>query len=650
MSLLNAARRGVWRAVAIVTVATVATLWAPAVAGARTVSPDGLWTWSRPLPHGYRATAIASPAAGACFVAAGLPDVLLTRDGGATWTWGRSDLSPLTGAIWGVRIVTSSVGWGWGSDSSEIASADEGVLLRTDDAGATWRTQFRAPGIEFIDFSCADSMTAWAAGRDAGHPDRLVLYATTDGGERWTEAVPPADEDVTYEALGALGPGRAILLQAVWSRGAGSGEVVGTRIWRTSDGGAHWTPPATLAGAHVVAVSFSSAERGWAAGAAGSIWTTEDGGAGWRRQYRPTADLGLAAVDSRGDDVWAVGSRGFLHSFDGGLMWQLADDVHGRLVSFSDTLGGWIVEGTVYRRTMDGGQTWSRVTSAPQTAVTSLQAVAGGVVWGAADHVILSPDGGEHWLRAGERRGLNAVAARNARQAWAVGGDGVIVGTRDGGETWATQASGTSVDLVDVCFVSGVRGWAVGGEGLIVRTGDGGRHWQRSPTGTRDDIVAVEFGDARHGLALLAPRRGRAMVLRTADGGRSWSRAQLPVPARLPTALTFTVGGPATLVARDAAGATWCWRTADGGLTWRRGGELPGREIWNAVAGSGARLCAAGSSGAVVLSDDGGDTWSFAGRPAGRVTLTTVQHTSGGGFMLAGESGAVLMTGPMRGD
>ncbi len=69
---------------------------------------------------------------------------------------------------------------------------------------------------------------------------------------------------------------------------------------------------------------------------------------------------------------------------------------------------------------------------------------------------------------------------------WAVGSSGVILHTRDGGESWSLQPSLVPYTLQDVCFVNSESGYVVGGwyepdtglsRGLILRTSNGGKSW-----------------------------------------------------------------------------------------------------------------------------------------------------------------------------
>ena len=69
---------------------------------------------------------------------------------------------------------------------------------------------------------------------------------------------------------------------------------------------------------------------------------------------------------------------------------------------------------------------------------------------------------------------LNDVFFYDEERGWAVGNNGTILFTEDGGEIWSTQFSGTQSQLHGVCFVNLAVGFAVGESGTIVHTEDGG--------------------------------------------------------------------------------------------------------------------------------------------------------------------------------
>src|ERR1035437_8666350 len=165
----------------------LAAILAPPAVAAPFTSPDGLWTWSRPLPHGYPASSISAPAPGVLFVATTTSDALATSDGGASWTWSRTGgVAGFTGAE-GVQFVSTSDGWAWGAD----ATGKNGVVLRTTDGGATWQSSLTIPVLPSLSVSFADPSTGWLlAGEDFSEFYGYdVLSSTTDGGQTWSVPV-----------------------------------------------------------------------------------------------------------------------------------------------------------------------------------------------------------------------------------------------------------------------------------------------------------------------------------------------------------------------------------------------------------------------------------------------------------------------------
>ena len=60
---------------------------------------------------------------------------------------------------------------------------------------------------------------------------------------------------------------------------------------------------------------------------------------------------------------------------------------------------------------------------------------------------------------------LNDVCFADTLHGWAVGANGYILHTQNGGKTWEIQDSGTSKTLRSVIFVYSLYGWVVGNSG-----------------------------------------------------------------------------------------------------------------------------------------------------------------------------------------
>ena len=178
-----------------------------------------------------------------------------------------------------------------------------------------------------------------------------------------------------------------------------------------------------------------------------------------------------------------------------------------------------------------------------------------------------SPDWWKHpiernamWRLAGLTTDMRGVfALPDGRHAWAVGGNGTILATADGGASWAPQTSNTTEDLRSVGFVDQQRGWAVGGRGTILATVDGGASWGPQTSNTTEHLYSVGFVDQQRGWAV----GGRGTILATADGGASWApqtsntTEYLLSVAFVDQQRGWAVGERGTILATADGGANW---------------------------------------------------------------------------------------------
>ena len=146
----------------------------------------------------------------------------------------------------------------------------------------------------------------------------------------------------------------------------------------------------------------------------------------------------------------------------------------------------------------------------------------------------LAPAGPPHF----EDAPLRAVTFADAKEGWAVGDEGVIWHTIDGGKEWERQPSGTRASLRAVQFLTPYTGFVVGrtelpnragSVGVLLSTSDGGVTWTQMTGTLLPGLNAVQFFDDKRGVAAgdgsdVFPNG----VFRTDDGGRSWK--MLPGP------------------------------------------------------------------------------------------------------------------------
>ena len=129
---------------------------------------------------------------------------------------------------------------------------------------------------------------------------------------------------------------------------------------------------------------------------------------------------------------------------------------------------------------------------------------------------------------------------------------------------WSSQSSSVSVQLQSVFFIDGLTGWAVGREGVIVKTTDGGSNWSEQVSGTTNYFNSVFFTSASDGWAVggnFSPNLG--MIHHTTDGGANWIVQTDTLPRQLNS--VFFVS-PTTGWA--AGESSQILKTTDSGLNW----------------------------------------------------------------------------------
>ena len=75
--------------------------------------------------------------------------------------------------------------------------------------------------------------------------------------------------------------------------------------------------------------------------------------------------------------------------------------------------------------------------------------------------------------------------ASDKRTGWAVGADGVILHTTDGGFRWEEQHAQMPVPLYGLYVKDAKTAVAVGARGLVLTTSNGGRRWVTHETGAK---------------------------------------------------------------------------------------------------------------------------------------------------------------------
>jgi photosystem II stability/assembly factor-like uncharacterized protein/tetratricopeptide (TPR) repeat protein len=121
----------------------------------------------------------------------------------------------------------------------------------------------------------------------------------------------------------------------------------------------------------------------------------------------------------------------------------------------------------------------------------------------------------------------------SVREGWAVGDEGVVWHTREGGEAWERQPTGVRASLRSVHFLTPYIGWVAGREelpngggsvGVLLYTRDGGCKWQRVTLNALPGLNRVCFlPDGKTGfIAGDCTDQYPSGVFMTTDAGRTW--------------------------------------------------------------------------------------------------------------------------------
>ncbi|MBI1804776.1 MAG: T9SS type A sorting domain-containing protein [Ignavibacteriae bacterium] len=218
-----------------------------------------------------------------------------------------------------------------------------------------------------------------------------------------------------------------------------------------------------------------------------------------------------------------------------------------------------------------------------------------------------------HWVKqqSTTSKWLNGADFINGNVGWAVGFDGIIVKTIDGGDHWLQQPLDSSISLLAVDFINPDTGWATGYDtsGIILRTTDGGAHWDTHHVSS--SLSDVQFSSPAYGWSV-----GPDGVLHSTDGGHTWEQQVVDTSGAFFTSVFF-LNDSIGWITGQVPGLVL--RTIDAGLTWQRqtSGIIDSSETINDVffinadtgwiAGFGYNESQ--SYGLLRKSTDGGTTW-----------------------------------------
>jgi photosystem II stability/assembly factor-like uncharacterized protein len=333
-------------------------------------------------------------------------------------------------------------------------------------------------------------------------------------------------------------------------------------------------------------------------------------------------------------------------------------------------------------------------TLAAQSPLSDVQQVGDHqVMVGAAGHILLRAANGQvQQANVPVDMLLTAVQFVDTQNGWAVGHDGVVLHSNDGGQSWRKQldgnvinplllktaeddiarlqqavgvapddehlataldnasfalddaqaatASGPSRPLLGLWFRNVREGWVVGAYGIFLKTSDGGESWRAVGLDNPDRLHLNSVLGLADGSLLVAGEGGR--LYRSADGGEHWDNTQQPTDASLYTLAeladgqVLAAGFGGTLLASNDHGVSWTPR------------ELPVKaNLYGIKQLTKGDVIVAGSGGVLLRSLDGHTFESW--RAPSKAALLNVDESRTGQLLLVGTGGLqVLPISPFK--
>jgi photosystem II stability/assembly factor-like uncharacterized protein len=250
-------------------------------------------------------------------------------------------------------------------------------------------------------------------------------------------------------------------------------------VLHTADGGKTWTPQSSGTENTLCSIYFVDSQNGWAVGEEETILHTTDGGKAWEKQKSPVPFSLMKAYFVTPEKGWIVGERTHvLFTVDGGKTWNVQfkdEDFILKSISFCDPLNGWAVGeyGFIYH-TKDGGATWKK-----EAGFFDISEKTGEVVAGIF---------------------LFDVVAVDPLTAWAVGIDGYVTRTVDGGKTWKEVKTGAPKAQLFCVTSNRAETILIGGNSTFLISTDSGKTW-KSPSCEPPITYGWLYGLARRGAA-----------------------------------------------------------------------------------------------------------------------------------------------------
>lgn len=247
---------------------------------------------------------------------------------------------------------------------------------------------------------------------------------------------------------------------------------------------------------------------------------------------------------------------------------------------------------------------------APPSSISSIFFLADGKVgWavGGDGSIIHTTNGGDKWeaQRSNVAEELNDIAFNNdGTVGWIVGQGGTILTTRNRGGAWTPIASPVTANLTSIKIsADGNFGWIVGWDGTVLFSNNAGVTWRTIETGAQGKIYSIFFNRGGDRVWFVGYN---GLFYESENYGKTWAGSQI---------------GNSLLSVRISKNGQTGWaigyggnllKSIDSGKTWHNSRvsiKLPSYMQSITFLDDDLHGWAVGSDGTIIYSIDGGETW-----------------------------------------
>lgn len=550
--------------------------------------------------------------------------------------------------LYDVHFISETHGWAVGNSvgltsdhnvnetDRSYTDGAESIILHTEDGGKNWSRQHSTVfGNPLRKVYFRNSSEGWSVGEGG------VIIRTTDGGKTWLRIESGTQYDLHSLYIGKencwIAGDWGTLLKSVDS--GKTFEIISNRFERKSIKGIQF-----IDNTHGWIITYNTPNN---PNNSGYIYHTQDGGQTWQEQFRTKPALfSLHFVDKM--NGWVVGDRRSIYvTSDGGQTWRFLTkgtnerhtEKYGQPeylgneplhtftlydVDFADNQHGWIVGdlGVILHIASDmkkeGSSLWKHQRGGPRfhnsadALLLGVDFVSNKLGWAVGENgtILHTRNGGITWdAQSSPTHLLFDICITSNNTGYVVGDRGAILQTDDNGSNWKAQDSRTTECFGGTHFVTPKKGWAVAEAGVILRTTNGGVVWQRQTSNTEQDLLAVFFVDENIGWCV----GSAGEIVHTSNGGKTWSQQKSGITFNL-FDIHFTsktegwiVGLFGTLLYTNDGGKQWQLST----LTRQLAKMNVTQNVWlNAVYFVSSKIgWVVGVDGLIFHTDDSGNSW-----------------------------------------